>query len=140
MAEIWKPIPEFPGYEVSDHGQVRSWRTYDPSGTFACEPHLLKTPPDRGYPCVDLHRDGRSHTKRVHRLVALVFLGPRPEGLQVCHYDGDKANNHISNLRYDSAKGNVADAIRHGTIAYPPNSYARKRQKEAREACEQESE
>lgn len=36
----------------------------------------------------------------VHRLVALAFLGERPEGMVIDHIDRDKMNNHISNLRY----------------------------------------
>ena len=42
----------------------------------------------------------------VHRLVALAFLGERPEGMVIAHIDRDKTNNHISNLRYCSLSEN----------------------------------
>ena len=42
----------------------------------------------------------------VHRLVALAFLGERPEGMVIDHIDRDKTNNHISNLRYCSLSEN----------------------------------
>ena len=62
---------------------------------------------------VQLRRDGKSHPFRIHKLAMLVFVGPRPKGLEVCHYDGDASNNYRSNLRYDTRLSNGADRIRH---------------------------
>ncbi len=50
----------------------------------------------------------------VHVMVLETFVGPRPKGMHACHYDGDKLNNHLSNLRWDTPKGNGRDKIRHG--------------------------
>lgn len=50
----------------------------------------------------------------VHRLVALAFLGERPEGLVVDHIDRNKENNHFTNLRYATPSvnsKNVADDV-----------------------------
>ena len=44
-----------------------------------------------GYPTVRV----RHVRTTVHRLVALAFLGERPEGLVVDHIDRNKSNNHI---------------------------------------------
>ena len=39
-------------------------------------------------------------TRTVHSLVAEAFLGPRPEGYDIDHINGDKTRNEASNLRY----------------------------------------
>ena len=50
-----------------------------------------------------------------HHVVLTAFVGPRPVGTEVCHRDGNPANNRLGNLRWDTRKANHADAIRHGT-------------------------
>ena len=52
----------------------------------------------------------------MHRLVMLAFVGPCPDGMEVCHKDGVSTNSLLSNLRYDTHVGNYVDAIRHGTM------------------------
>lgn len=53
----------------------------------------------------------------VHRIVALTFIGVPPFAKsEVCHNDGNRRNNHYSNLRWGTRKENVADSIRHGTF------------------------
>jgi hypothetical protein len=42
-------------------------------------------------------------------------VGPRPDGMQVCHNNGLRTDNRLSNLRYDTASGNMRDRILHGT-------------------------
>jgi hypothetical protein len=58
---------------------------------------------------------GKAVAIPVHRLVAWAFLGPRPEGMQIRHLDGNKMNNFIENLVYGSAKDNSQDKVAHGT-------------------------
>ena len=55
----------------------------------------------------------------IHRLVALAFIGPRPENQEVRHLDGNPHNNHISNLCYGTRAENIADAINHKTFQKP---------------------
>jgi hypothetical protein len=62
---------------------------------------------------------GTVHTKKptlyVHRLVALVFIGPPPfDGAEVRHKDGNPANNHASNLEYGTHHDNMLDIDKHG--------------------------
>lgn len=53
---------------------------------------------------------------RVHRIIALTFLGPEPSGKgYVAHNDGNPLNNDLSNLRWASPKENAADTLIHGT-------------------------
>ena len=108
--EKWKPIADFPGYEVSDHGRVRSnrvrdvWKTRKP-GTI-----------QHGYQNITLSRDGKNHTRTIHRLVLTAF-GREPQEGEVCrHLDGNPANNHISNLCWGTQKENSHDRYRHGTM------------------------
>ena len=99
--ERWLPIPGFEGYEVSDQGRVRS--------TLRRKPHILHPGGSRGYWMVGLRRDGQDHPRSIHRLVALTFLGPCPEGMEVCHGDGNPHNNTPQNLRYDTREANADD-------------------------------
>jgi len=99
-----RQIPSFPAYSVTDNGVVYK----DGSPIKIGKTH------DR-YPRVTLRKNGKSYTRAVHTLVAEAFIGLRPKGFDVCHNDGSKDNNHISNLRYDTRRNNCADAIKHGT-------------------------
>lgn len=121
-SEEWRPIAGSSGwYEVSSFGQVRSWKARSQRGWLnrAEAPRLLKAPKNgNGYPQVKVITGGMARTVGVHVLVAEAFIGPRPSGdMHVCHGDGNPVNNHASNLRYDTRQENVADMIRHGTIA-----------------------
>jgi hypothetical protein len=106
--EDWLPAPGFDGYEVSDLGRVISRRRK--------KSILLRLQrDDKGYPKVCLMRDGRPVTRLVHQLVAAAFIGPRPEGLEVRHLDGDKDNCRLANLCYGTRSENTFDQVRHGT-------------------------
>jgi hypothetical protein len=48
-------------------------------------------------------------------MVAEAFMGSIPEGMVVCHNDGDPSNNHLDNLRVDTQAANLADRWEHGT-------------------------
>jgi len=115
--EFWKRIRDFPGYEVSNLGQVRSWRSRNGRG-MAKTPHLLTPTPFQGRPYlrVALSHDtkGVSH-HRVHRLVLEAFIGTCPEGMEGCHKDGDAANNKLNNLRWGTKQSNIDDQLEHGT-------------------------
>jgi hypothetical protein len=52
----------------------------------------------------------------VHVLVLEAFVGPRPEGMQACHFpDRDKTNNDVTNLRWGTPISNQGDRVLHGT-------------------------
>jgi len=116
VSEIWKPIPGFPGYEVSNEGRVRSYRARGGGGNsqawhISSSPQrILRAGRYDGYPFVHLmDQQGKKRTFKVHKLVMLAFVGPAPEGMEVCHNDGSRDNNRLENLRYDTRKGNAAD-------------------------------
>lgn len=109
MVEQWKDIPGHSGYEVSNMGRVRSYRTRQ--GHPSTVPRILKIVPVCGYGKVNL---GRGKMNNVHKLVLLTFVGPCPDSLQIRHLDGNKLNNNLSNLRYGTAAENYSDRILHG--------------------------
>lgn len=61
---------------------------------------------------VNLSKNGKSNTKRVHRLVAIAFLGEN--NLQIDHIDGNKQNNCVENLEYVTPKENTQRAWKNG--------------------------
>lgn len=106
--EVFLPVVGYEDdYVVSNYGRIKRVRNSSNSKAG----HTLKPLTQRnGYLKVNLYDGGTMHRVPVHRLVAAAFIGPRPEGLQVNHIDGDKKNNHISNLEYVTPSEN----IRHG--------------------------
>jgi hypothetical protein len=117
MVEEWRWVPGFERrYEVSNLGQVRSYMQPGRWGKLLSEPRLLKpvVDPQTGYPRVQL---GRGVRRAIHSLVAEAFIGPRPEGRQVRHLDGNRGNPHLVNLAYGTQAENEEDKNLHGTRA-----------------------
>ena len=109
----WRDVTGYEGrYQVSNTGALR--RTGGGKGSVASR-LLNPSLTDAGYLRVVLSSGNRQKAAKVHRLVAAAFIGPAPPGAYVLHGDGNRTNNHISNLRYGSAKDNQADAVKHGT-------------------------
>jgi hypothetical protein len=98
---VWSAIP--PGERI--HAKTRAWRRLRPQSMK--DGHLRVTLGGD---------DGISRKHLVHRVILETFVGPCPPGMECCHADGDPANNRLSNLRWDTRKGNMADAMRHGTV------------------------
>ena len=110
ILEQWRSIPNYPDYEISNHGRIKRLTTR--TCTFAGK--ILRTPLRNGYPCVDLCMDGKRKTYFVHILVAAVFLGHCPVGLEVNHLDGIKSNPKVENLEYTTSQENQLHAYRMG--------------------------
>lgn len=121
----WKPIPGYPIYEASDDGQIRSISRVRRTGRHMVPrqfPSVVLSPTITydGYEQVALSApDGKRRSHTVHRLVLMAFAGPCPDGMEGCHNDGNRRNNHVSNLRWDTRLANVADRQRHN----PPRAY-----------------
>lgn len=116
MAENWKPVVGYELlYEVSDLGNVRSLDRQLGDGSRRAGRTLRPGRHTGGYALVALSRGGEERTRYVHRLVAEAWIGPQPDGQEVCHQDGDPWHNAASNLRWDTHSANMADQVRHGT-------------------------
>ena len=78
---------------------------------------------EQGYLVISLWIDGEKILERVHRLVALVFHGKPEEKLTVNHKDGNKLNNHESNLEWLSKTDNLKHAWKTGLMPKGSESY-----------------
>jgi hypothetical protein len=117
MQEIWKPIPEFPGYEVSNLGRVGCWRPRNHRAKPPTERRILKPRPNgkSNYLMVSPRREGQTFQALVHRLVLRVFVGPCPEGMESLHGSNGRHDNSLENLRYGTKSENQRDRLRDGT-------------------------
>lgn len=117
-------------YMVSTFGRVisthRIWQT-----TFGERLYggglVNQFPCSNGYVAVNLTAPGRGRAQRhVHRLVLEAWIGPPPAGMQACHWDGDRSNARLENLRWDTVANNHQDKKRHGTWQAGNNHWKRK--------------
>lgn len=113
--ERWREVPNFPDYEVSDEGRVRSWRSGNGRGRRRETPFILRSGGSGGYAKVSLCCDDKVKRQGVHRIVLRAFIGEPPAGQEGCHNNGDLTDNRLSNLRWDTRLGNLADDVRNGT-------------------------
>lgn len=90
MEEVWVEVRGYPNYVISNYGDVVS---------VVNDRRLRYRPNDRGYLRVALSKDGVSRDYYVHQLVAMHFIRDFLPGTKIRHYDGDKSNNAVDNLR-----------------------------------------
>jgi len=110
MDEIWKSIINYENlYEVSNYGRIKSFPRQG-----SCGGILKSIKHNNGYLGVGLFKNGIRKDFLVHRLVLETFIGPCPKGKEGCHNDGNKENNFIGNLRWDTKKENCKDRKIHG--------------------------
>lgn len=119
-AEVWRAIPGYDGYHVSNLGRIRS---EDHETRFMCR-GKMRTARYRGRILKPVRHksDGihwnvtlSSHAPRlIHQLVMLAFVGPIPRGLETRHLDGDGGNNALYNLEYGTKRQNRLDDVRNG--------------------------
>jgi hypothetical protein len=92
------------GYEVSTLGRIRK------PGK---EPRKTKRI-GQGYVGVNLVLNGKHRTQYVHRMVLEAFAGDAP-GRQASHINGDRTDNRLDNLAWETVKQNAARRRSHGT-------------------------
>lgn len=116
--EIWKAVPDYPGYEVSNQGRVRSFwgrgnrRRY---GFRRFRPVILSPGVGSGYKFVALVNDTCQKRMTIAKLVLLTFCGPAQKGWQGRHLNGKRHDDRLCNLRYGTVQQNQLDRAKHGT-------------------------
>lgn len=115
----WRNHADFPGYEISSDGRVRSlnrWITYRNGVRRSYKGQDLSPTLTRyGYHLININICNVSLKRTAHSLVMETFVGPRPTGFDIRHLDGDKIHNCVNNLVYGSRSENILDAVQHGT-------------------------
>jgi len=101
-------IPSYIDYAASDDGHIWSSK----SGRWK---RMSAVPRPNGYLTVGLCRRNKVKRYKVARLVLMAFQGLPPVGMECCHNDGDRLNDQLSNLRWDTKSNNTNDSIRHRT-------------------------
>lgn len=95
MSEIWKPCKTYEGLEASSLGRIRKDSKV-----------LSQTPSSNGYVTTRVNR-----TNVLSQwIVADAFLGLKPDGMDVCHRNGNRKDNRPKNLRYDTRSNNLMDS------------------------------
>jgi hypothetical protein len=118
--EVFVPIKGYEGlYEISNYGNVKSLK-------FNKERIMRNRKVTGGYLEVELYRDSVSKACRVHRLVGDAFLEKFEGKIVINHKDGNKENNHVSNLEWCTYSHNNQHAYdtKLNDRVIPVNQYA----------------
>lgn len=93
MIEIWKDVPNFEKYQVSNFGNIRSLKSGEPKS-------IKPMKNSNGYLSACFWQNKKCNKVLIHRLVAFLFVD-NPKGFkEVNHKDEDKENNCYSNLEW----------------------------------------
>lgn len=123
MKEIWKDIKDYPGYQASNLGRIRTFNktTYSKRyGIRKWKDRVLKLKTHhirkRKFYRITLWKDGKPKELLVARLVAFTFFAEdiNNKKLTVNHKDGNPLNNNIENLELISLKDNIIHAYKTG--------------------------
>ncbi len=96
MKEVFKTIPNYDDYQVSNFGNVKSFK--------GVKERILKASlSGKGYPKVTLCLDDKQKTIKVHKLIQLVF--ELDDGF-IDHKNGIRTDNRLENLRVVTIREN----------------------------------
>lgn len=119
---MWRPVPDFPAYEVSEFGEVRHAGSKRPRATRVT---------DSGYEKLSLRRSP-SETPRNVSVHGLVMAAHRPDdlaagradGKTIDHADRDPTNNDVANLRMATPREQSANRRVRPRTSPPPTALA----------------
>jgi len=122
IMEIWKTIPGFENYEVSNKGRVKSLK-------FGKERIKKQSINNSGYLVLNLFKNGKRKQFQIHQLVAITFLNHKPDGhnIVVDHIDNNPLNNKLENLqlitnRENNSKDKKGKSSKYIGVCYDKNA------------------
>jgi hypothetical protein len=123
--EIWKTIYGYEDYQVSSLGNVKSLK-------WGKERILKGALGSYGYYEVNLLKDKKQKSFRIHKLVAMAFLGHTPDGtnkIVVDHINNVRTDNRLENLQLITNRENCCKDKRDGSSSFAGVSWHKKSSK-----------
>ena len=106
--EVWKQIPNFSLYQVSNYGRVKIIKSNK----------IIRQNFSREYLIIGITNDKKVRkTVRVHRLVALTFKPNNNPKLEVNHINSVKSDNRVDNLEWTTHKSNCEKSFTSGNYS-----------------------
>lgn len=133
--EIWKDIPGYIGYyQVSSLGRVKSVKRDiirdNRRNVYIPEKILKPMTSLKGYKSVRLYSKDDYKTIRVHKLVAICFMGyKKTKEFVIDHIDNDPSNNKLSNLQIVTHRVNTSKDKKNKTSKYTGVSWVKQSKK-----------
>lgn len=118
MQEKWKEIENYPNYQISNFGRVKSLKYYSNIHKKYYDRELILKEKDNkhGYKFVSLGcgKRGKKKNIAIHKLVAEAFIPNSYNYKEINHIDGNKHNNRADNLEWCSRSQNMLHAYKLG--------------------------
>lgn len=124
MYVIFDDVPNTYGYSIGSDGTLWTARGkgYKPGMELRPWSIMHPSPNEWGYLQTGVRVDGKSIRVVIHTLVLNAFVGPRPDGMECCHNNGNSFDNRLANLRWGTPESNLEDKRFHGTIPRGSNA------------------
>lgn len=112
ITEIWKDVRGFEGlYKASDLGRVKSVlkevSCHIKYKRIQQEVILKPSIKNNGYAGYSLYKNGKVSYMSAHRIIAISFLENEDNKKEVNHKDGNRLNNKLENLEWNTRSENV---------------------------------
>lgn len=123
MKEVWLDVVGFEGlYKISNLGRVKSIerKTKYKNSFRTVKERMLKTSLNGGYKKLQLSKNGKTTTYKLHRLLAEAFLNHKPNRYKIVvdHIDNNPLNNNLDNLQLITHRQNIVKDTKRGTSKY----------------------
>jgi len=123
MEEIWKEITGFEGlYSVSNLGNIKSHsrKANISNGKFRIMKERILKPQItfNGYNAIVLNNGDKHKMFKIHTLVATHFIQNKLKHKEINHIDGNKLNNHFSNIEWCSRSQNIKHSYDNGLRSF----------------------